>query len=446
MQSFVWNSVLLSPLIELGAAVRFDQLICPVVFFFAALRPHKVTSASRGSQVFFMYSMVLIVLGFCGTFVDEEFAAWRIFKWPLVFLTNIIAAWTIMWSFQRNKETDVYYHSIKHLQTLLFFIGAIGLLQVAEQRGLMPVKIVTPVLAKAYPYQGELSDAGLDKAGGFNLKLGGACQLTSVVDGHPILAGDLLAFGLLLTLPLVQGFRGLSLHAFPLIGLLLTLSRGSIVPWLCGLGLYGFLITQYRPVGRTLKRMAQRLILLSGLFSLVVFSPFGDSIRWRISSTFDTFSGIGARDGRTEKVWPVVFSRLQECSFAEFLFGFRGGYQGPTDSQYLFTLVNDGALGVLALLVVHALVFFLCLKRAAACSLKKMECELFLALASATGCLMLIYIFHPAYQNRRLLSILVISTVLIFHQKRFQSDTENASIEGCENDGLQRSSCVNGAS
>jgi hypothetical protein len=63
------------------------------------------------------------------------------------------------------------------------------------------------VLSDYYPYWGELSDSAFDKALGKQLKTGGAGRLTSVVDGHPILAGDLLAFGLLLTMPLARGQR-----------------------------------------------------------------------------------------------------------------------------------------------------------------------------------------------------------------------------------------------
>jgi hypothetical protein len=414
MNYIIWISILFSPLFNLGVTVRADQLLCPIYFLVYLVAHRKLRGTNPGARTIMLYALASAAASLAGVLMTDGSMGWTAVKWPAVFVTNIMAAYSIVWSSDQNRP-NLYRQNLKILQRLMFAVGLIGLLQVAEHRNLLRSSYVTNALADFYPYWGELTDSAYEKSFGRQLKVGGAGQLTSVVDGHPILAGDLLAFGSLITMPLCRGQRGWLLHIVPVVALMLTLSRGSIVPWFVGLMVYCYLIMRHSSVTRSArKNAALRLIGLAAILGLVILTPLGEGILWRIESSIHTFQGSGVRDGRTEGVWPVVMDMLQQSSNLELLFGQAGEYDGPTDSQYLFTLVNQGLVGVVVLLAFHLALLFWAHKYATNCIREKRSPELAFAFIAALSALMMIYTVHPAYQNRRLLTLIVVVTVTLF--------------------------------
>jgi hypothetical protein len=410
----VWISVLFSPLFKLGVVVRADQLWCPLLFALC-LNAHRRTYARNpGSRTIVVYVLAIAVASLAGVAVTNNRAVWSAVKWPVLLMTNVLAAYCIAWSSKLDRQ-GIYRQNLKILQWLLFCVGVVGILQVAEHRDMLRTTHVTNALAAYYPYWGELTDAAYDKSFGRQLKVGGAGRLTSVVDGHPILAGDLLAFCLLITMPLARGRRGWLLHAVPCIALVLTLSRGSIVPWLIGVMVYCYLVMRYsRAASMERKNAVTRLIGLAAILGSIILTPLGEGVLWRVASSFDTLQGVGVRDGRTEQVWPDVMAALRESTTTELVFGLGDSYDGPTDSQYLLTLVSDGLIGLLALLAVHIALLCYAHRYAMKCIRGNLSPELAFAFMAAVSALMAMYIVHPACQNRRLLTVVVVAAVLLF--------------------------------
>src|SRR3972149_454636 len=414
MNQLLWTSILFSPLIDVGVVMRFDQLLCPVVFASYLATHRRVQARNPGVQAILFYALASAAASLLCVATTNNSGLGLAIRWPLVMITNVMAACAIAWS-SKTDPRNSYRKNLVIFQWLLFFVGLIGLVQVAEHRHFIGSSQITAVLSYYYPYRGELSSAAFHKAFNKQLKTGGAGRLTSVVDGHPILAGDLLAIGLLITMPLARGQRGWLLHAVPVVALVLTLSRGSIAPWFIGVLVYSFLITRYSSAtNQASKRVMTRLLSLVGLLSLLMLTPLGDSILWRIESSIDTFHGGGVSEGRTDEVWPEVMEVLANSTKTELILGLSDTYDGPTDSQYLLSLVYTGLFGVAALLALHVVMLLWGYREAMTCLREKRSPELAFAFMAAVCALLVLYFVHPTCQNRRLLSVVVAAAVLLF--------------------------------
>jgi hypothetical protein len=431
MNALVWISIILSPLLRVGVAVRADQLICPLLFVCCLIVQQRRHGKNPATRAIVFYALACAVASLIGIGMAGHAAEWSAIKWPLVYLTNVMAGCVVLWTCRPSPD-GVYRQNLKIFQWLLFIVGLVGLLQVAEHRGLVRSTRVTDALSDFYPYSGELTEASFDKAFGRQLKVGGAGQLTSLVDGHPILAGDLLAFGLLITMPLARG-RGWILHVVPIAALVLTLSRGSIIPWFFGVLVYFVLVALYsNSVERRRKAIVLRLASLVAVLALVVISPLGDSVRWRIQGSLDTLQGVGLAEGRTDHVWPEVFAWLQERTKSELTFGLSDTFDGPTDSQYLFTLVNEGVFGVVAFMAIHIYLLWRGHRHLVACVRAGRSPELTCAFLAAVCALLIIYTVHPACQNRRLLTVVVVTAMLLFQaapKLKFSPSRKEARLE-----------------
>lgn len=414
MNFLLWFSILFSPLFDVGVIMRIDQVLCPFVFASYLILYRRIHGSNPGARMMLFYALASAGASLLCVALTHNSSWGLAVRWPLVMVTNVMAACTILWS-SRLDPRNCYRQNLAVFQWMLFLVGLVGLLQVAEHRRLFDSSQITDVLSDYYPYWGELSDSAFDKAFGKQLKTGGAGRLTSVVDGHPILAGDLLAFGLLLTMPLARGQRGWLLHAVPFVALILTLSRGSIVPWFLGVLVYLYLIMRYSSrTNEARKRAVTRLVSLVGLLGLLMLTPMGDSILWRIETSIDTYHGIGAGEGRTDEVWPEVMRVLADSTKTELILGLGETYDGPTDSQYLLSLVQTGLFGVAALLLLHVVLLVGGFREAKACLRENRSPEMAFAFIAAVSALLVMYIVHPACQNRRLLTIVVAVAVLMF--------------------------------
>ena len=83
------------------------------------------------------------------------------------------------------------------------FYGVLAILQVAEFHGYIPTIGINSFLSKFYPYRGNLPPEYLVITKGYLLKMGGMGRAT-ITEGQPILAGNILAFLLIMLLPLLD--------------------------------------------------------------------------------------------------------------------------------------------------------------------------------------------------------------------------------------------------
>jgi hypothetical protein len=414
MNFLLWFSILFSPMFDVGVVLRIDQVLCPLLFAAYLIVYRRVHASNPGARAMLLYALASGAASLLCV-ASMHNMSWELaIRWPLIIVMNVMAACTILWTSKLDAQ-NCYRRNLVVLQFLLFVVGVIGLIQVAEHRRLIDSNYVTDVLSDYYPYWGELSDSALDKASGRQLKTGGAGRLTSVIDGHPLLAGDLLAFGLLLTMPLARGQRGWLLHVVPLLALVLTLSRGSILPWFMGVLIYSWLTMQFSAASnRARSQGMMRLISMVGLLGILLLTPLGDSILWRIETSIDTFHGHGVGEGRTSEVWPEVMSVLADSTKTELILGLGDAYDGPTDSQYLLSLVQTGVFGVAALVLLHVVLLVGAIREAKACLREGRSPEMAFAFIAAVCALLVMYVVHPSCQNRRLLTVLVAVSVLMF--------------------------------
>ncbi|MEX1230945.1 MAG: hypothetical protein WEB58_11945 [Planctomycetaceae bacterium] len=419
MLPMLWLSIVLAPLLDVGAFLRLDQYLFPVLFVISLLHMRRRRADSRGAALVLMFAVLSVIVAGYGSLVTSEWNLQFLFKWPALFAFNTLACFTVIWWSNERRE-DLLHRSLWWLQICLFVAGSIGLLQALEHHNKLPTRGVTGVLNTFYPYYGELTDNAHMKADGNNMRTGGAGRITSVFDGHPILAGDFFAVCLILTLPLARGMTGCLLAAVPTLAMFLTLSRGSILAWMIGIFAYmGFLALRPGASKKTVRVFAQVVGVTVGLFAVTMFTPLGETILWRIEGTLETFDGTGVDDGRTDKVWPMVIAALDRSTLAQWVFGFAHRYDGPADSQYLFTLINSGLSGVFLLLVFHFQLMRLGLRYSRLSNINGRYAEEGIAFAAAIVALLTIYTVHPALQNRRLLSAFITIAMLVPHVPKY---------------------------
>jgi hypothetical protein len=184
-----------------------------------------------------------------------------------------------------------------------------------------------------------------------------------------------------------------------------------------------------------------RLIGLVGLVGLLMITPLGDTILWRIESSIDTFHGRGVTEGRTDEVWPEVMGVLANCSKTELILGLSETYDGPTDSQYLLSLVQTGLFGLAALLALHLVLLRWGYREAMTCLRENRSPELAFGFIAAVCALLVMYFVHPTCQNRRLLSVVVAVAVLLFQtlpKYRSQPNRKEANRESQYRPSLHR--------
>ncbi|MDA1211857.1 MAG: hypothetical protein O2955_05035, partial [Planctomycetota bacterium] len=177
----------------------------------------------------------------------------------------------------------------------------------------------------------------------------------------------------------------------------------------------GFLAMRPGASRRTVRVFAQVSGVAAALFVVTMFTPLGTMILWRIEGTMETFAGTGVDDGRTDKVWPVIFAALERSTLAEWFFGFAHRYDGPSDSQYFFTLINSGVAGILLLLLFHAQLLRMGLRYSRQLNVNESHAEEGIAFAAAIVTLLTLYTVHPALQNRRLLTSFITIAMMVPH-------------------------------
>src|SRR5690606_10677530 len=152
------------------------------------------------------------------------------------------------------------------------------------------------------------------------------------------------------------------------------------------------------------------VVIAAGVALLLLQTPLGLSLSARLDSSIATLQGHGPVEGRLAYVWPDALGAVASHGTSAWLFGVPGGYDGPTDSQYLWMLVNVGIVGVMLFLSLHVYVAVrsaLAYRAAGDTVAGKMH----RALAAGIIAMSAVYVVHPALQGDRLLSAFIVTAV-----------------------------------
>jgi len=416
-----WLSVFFSPTIFMGAYLRIDQIVCPVVFLVLLIcKRFRITSCPI-VQAYVNFALVLSITATISAAVSvfggtASISTYFMINWPSKIILNVITALLILNLRQRNNS--LFLKDLMRVLTFVTFVFSIvSIAQVAEFKGYIPRIGVNTFLARFYPYRGSLSEDVLLKTQGYHLKMGGIGRAT-VTEGQPILAGNFCAFAAVLLLPTVRNMTTTISYCIIIVGMLLTLCRGAIIGWLVGVFVYVLLLGVH-----AIKRGKAQLLIRFSVLGIVIImclggvifvSPLGESIRVRAMGTLATMKGTGSPEGRITSVWPAVFDVFGQASWSSWLFGLSGSYDGPSDSQYLWILIHTGLIGVGAFVALHFSIvrsgwrFY-----RARCTAEDSLATLGLSLIAAVCALLAMYVVNPALQSDRLLTTLIVSSIML---------------------------------
>lgn len=416
-----WISVVFSPILKIGAYFRIEQLIFFALFVFIFLKKKFIIKLNIIAKLFIVFALLLSIIALLSSLLSSyrigNVGFYFALNWPTKILLNVIIALTII-NINKSNFSSLYKISIISIYYCVLVVGLIGILQVAEFRGYIPSIGLNNMLSNIYPYHGMLSEETLKKTQGFFLKMSGIGRATSTFDGHPILLGDYLAVSMILILPLIKKFTNVIIYIVPIMALFLSLSRGSIIAYIIGFVTYfllTFLFAKNIKNKMYLLYLFFRIIFFLAIGVLIIgqFTPLLQSFFDRIESSKMTALGIGVSEGRTTKVWPNAISALNDIGLYGWLFGL-SNYAFSTDSQYLWLLVNIGLLGVIIFLSLHF--YLIVLGRRYMLQNIKIECQdtkFGCSFIAAIILLLIVYIVHPALQGDRLLSTIIILSILM---------------------------------
>lgn len=413
-------SIVFSPIFRIGVFFRIDQII--FVFLSIILIKKNNIKIPKVINLFVYFAISISLLSFVNLIIFRNINFYFLLNWPLkiIFLSfNII----VFLQFLNDKST-VYFKFLKAIYIVIILLSFVSIIQVVEFHNFIPEIGINKILSSFYPYQGSFTSEVLAKTKGYHLKMGGIGRATATFDGHPILYGDFLVFGLLIILPLVNTFKRVQMYFLGVISLFLTLSRGSIISWFAGITLYlsiiiiYFIIRKKININRFIKIFISILIVtvLSGL--TIYYTNIGKTILWRIESTIDTFKGVGVSDPRTSRVWPNLIKSMDN-NFLFLIFGIKGGYDKPTDSQYFWLIANVGISGLFFFFLIHIKILFLSIRSFLVSLTQNMKLDLYdLSFICAIFSLLVLYIVHPALQGDRLFTIIILAVSLYNYKSK----------------------------
>jgi len=414
-----WFSILFSPLVNFGVLLRVDQIVLPLVFYLLLVQKKFRISIGGIGRRFAQYALLCTFLGAVGGVVSllmEGIVNWYfIVNWPVKVLLHLIIGLAII-ELTAKHETLLLPMGLRPLLIGTAIVGMIAILQVSEFRGYIPDVGINKFLSQVYPYRMEREP--MLTVSGYQLKTGRIGQATATFDGHPILLGNYLAFTSLVLFPLLR-FSFKALILIPMFsGLFLSLARASVLAWFGGLvlflamlGIHSLVTSRLKLFFRYTAMIALAVLVLGTMF---VASPLGETVRWRWVTAALTIQGFGPEEGRLAQVWPAVINTLRETGALAWLFGKPGGYVGPTDSQYLWVLANAGIMGLLLFTGLH--LYMLLVGWKAFISFWNTDKTMSLlgwGYTCAVVALLLMYIANPVLQGDRLLTTLVVVSLML---------------------------------
>lgn len=199
---------------------------------------------------------------------------------------------------------------------------------------------VSELVAKLYPYRGELSDRGLSITDGLSLKTNSAFSPTSIVDGHTILAGNFFAI-----ISVISFFwRKPYLAVAAALITVLTFSRGSWGMLFIGVSFWILTIKWKVSLVSAVKYAIGLLLAVT----LLLNTHFWQYLVFRINNTLFAFGltdmAVGNPiDPRTTRVWPEFIRAMNDIGAYSWIIG--GNLSVPTDSGLLLIFRESGVLG-----------------------------------------------------------------------------------------------------
>jgi len=422
-----WSSVLFSPLLNIGAYLRVDHIVFLLLAFLLLIKKRFKLKVPHTALVFILFAVSLaffaIISANVGLLSKGSANFYFALNWPLKIIWNVIIGLCIYNIITiKYKQHEIINKTCHILLICIFFYGVLAILQVAEFHGYIPTIGINSFLSKFYPYRGNLPPEYLVITKGYLLKMGGMGRAT-ITEGQPILAGNILAFLLIMLLPLLDRTSRVFIYMVGLLGLILTLTRGAIIAWICGIVIF-LLFLFYDAIKRHKMYWIKRYLviwIIIGMCCLIFINitPFGEVLHHRLDTSFSTMKGSGVIEPRFERVWPEALDAVNSADIVGWLFGVPGGYKGATDSQYLWLLVNVGLTGLILFIILHCYIAWVGWSIYVSMLKVNRSYAFFgLGLTSAICTLLVAYIVNPALQSDRLLTILVVSSIIIDNSKR----------------------------
>lgn len=419
-----WFSVLFSPLLNVGVLLRVDQIILPLVLALFLIKKKFRILVSYAGRWFAQYALLSAFIGLVGgvlsLFIEGVVNWYFIVNWPIKICLHLIVGIGIM-ELTAKGGRRLLPMALRPLLIGTAIVGLVAVFQILEFRGYIPDVGINRFLSLVYPYR--VKGEPTLTVSGYRLKTGRIGQATATFDGHPILLGNYLAFSSLLLLPLVRSNVRVLVLILAIAGLLLSLARASVVAWFAGVVLFLALLGIRSSASTRLKSFVMYIARMS-LVALVlgviyIATPLDETVRWRLVTTVQTFQGIGPEEGRLTAVWPETVKALQKTGLTAWLLGKPGGYAGATDSQYLWILANTGIMGLFLFVRLHLCLLLFGVKTfARVWHVDRTISLLGLGYTCAVVALMLMYIANPSLQGDRLLTTLVVVSLMLDNDVR----------------------------
>lgn len=199
---------------------------------------------------------------------------------------------------------------------------------------------VSQIVAKLYPYRGELSDRSLSITDGLSLKTNSAFSPTSIVDGHTILAGNFFAIISVIAFFWRKPYLAIAAALITV----LTFSRGSWGMLFIGVSFWILTIKWKINLVSAVKYATGLLIAVT----LFINTHFWQYLVFRTNNTlfalgFTDMAVGNPIDPRTTRVWPEFIRAMNDIGAYSWIIG--GNLSIPTDSGFLLVLREQGVLG-----------------------------------------------------------------------------------------------------
>lgn len=417
-------SIVFSPLISLGIMhLRLEQIIIffiLVLILLTAILKGKILIYKPARYMFvFLFFYVFFIL--VSTFLVGQTNVYHAINFPLKIVLYFLISFTFIYWINKKDSLQIDF-LFNIIFFIVFLVSIFAILQYLEMK-LLSSNIILSITHSIYPYMGTLSEVDLLKTGGYYIKSGGAGRVVGTFEGQPILFSNFLSITVVLFLYKLTNIKNIFMWLIIFIALALTLSRGAIIAAAIGIMtiLFLFLVIRQKQGLKTFVKAIGALIIVFLVYKLGIF----DSITWRIQSSINTLIGVGPIEGRTASVWPSVIEHISSYGWNGWLFGTGATFYGPSDSMYMWLLVNSGIIGLVIFVFFHLLLLVYFLKKFIKLKRKGIVSYQILCFLGVIVTLLNMYIVHPVWQGDRFLSMFFTIIAILYFTKSTESYRQN---------------------
>lgn len=331
--SFFLPLLVLFPAYQSGIRLIYIFEVVLAIFFLNSLLKKKYVISQEVFNAALIILIGLVITAWLQTFVYGHVLSLSLLRFSVLFL--MVFYWSKTFITNKSEIQNGVILAII-LATLLAYA------QVIDQRIFSGAFFVSDIVAKFYPYNGELSERNLNITGGLQLKTNSVFSPTSIVDGQAILAGNFFAISSVIML----FWRRPLLFVASALLTVLIFSRGSWLMLCVGVS-YWVLTVEWKISLRELIKYLSGVLLAVGL---IRYSIFWDYLGGRIANTLFVFGisdqEVGSSiDPRTDIVWPRFISAMNDIGLHSWIIG--ADLSLPTDSGFLFIFRESGIFGLL---------------------------------------------------------------------------------------------------